>query len=200
MNKKKGIIIGVFALIITMVVGYALFSKNIEIKGTAKAQGSFDLTYTCVEESFSTATGTCTVDKNTITVTSNSSKPDDTYQVNVTITNTGTIPATLKTVDSPNNYDIPKSTNGELVAGDMMYIDATTFLGAHYEIGIGENTYYGDSEAEAAKMTIQPGESMTMTIGIGWINSDNLGMVQPKLPESGANIEYNITLGFAQAE
>ncbi len=29
MNKKRGIIIGIFTLMITMIIGYALFSENI---------------------------------------------------------------------------------------------------------------------------------------------------------------------------
>ncbi len=37
MNKKKGIIIGVLAVALVMVVGYALFSDTLTINGTATA-------------------------------------------------------------------------------------------------------------------------------------------------------------------
>ena len=43
MNKKKGIIIGVLAIALVMVVGYALFSDTLTINGTATAQGDFDM-------------------------------------------------------------------------------------------------------------------------------------------------------------
>ena len=47
MNKQKGIIIGILALIVTMMVGYAIFSETITINGTATAKGEFDMTITC---------------------------------------------------------------------------------------------------------------------------------------------------------
>ena len=43
MNKKKGIIIGVLAVALVMVVGYALFSDTLTIGGTATAEGNFDM-------------------------------------------------------------------------------------------------------------------------------------------------------------
>ncbi len=47
MNKKKGIIIGVLAVALVMVVGYALFSDTLTINGTATAKGEFALSVTC---------------------------------------------------------------------------------------------------------------------------------------------------------
>ena len=47
MNKQRKIIVGVLALAITMIIGYALFSENLTIDGTAKAEGSFDITAEC---------------------------------------------------------------------------------------------------------------------------------------------------------
>ncbi len=43
MNKQKGIIIGVLALMVTMMVGYAIFSETITINGTATAKGDFNI-------------------------------------------------------------------------------------------------------------------------------------------------------------
>lgn len=39
MNKKlsQGVVVGAFALFLTLMVGYALFSQNLNITGTAKA-------------------------------------------------------------------------------------------------------------------------------------------------------------------
>lgn len=49
MNKKlsQGVVVGAFALFLALMVGYALFSQNLKITGTAKAQGDFKITPTC---------------------------------------------------------------------------------------------------------------------------------------------------------
>ncbi len=202
MNKKKGIIIGIFALVVTMIIGYAYFSKNIEIKGTAKASGSFDLDYTCEYYGGDGPSGTCKVEGNTITTTSNMTKPGDNSRFTITITNNGTIPAVLKTVDSPNNYDVSKLFNdGELVAGDSGYVDRVNLLVAYYDIAAsdGGEAMFSDSAVEAANITIQPGESLRGHVDYAWFDSAVLGMEQPKLPEGGVNMEYSVTLGFEQA-
>ncbi len=203
MNKKKGIIIGAFALIITMVVEYALFGKSIEIKGTATASGNFDLEYECVEvrdgNGNPTDLGTCEIVNNKITTTSTLKKPIDAVEHIITITNRGTIPAVLKTIGSSNNYDEEKVAQGEWVSGDSIYVDRTTLLGATYVIDLDDgSSYYSDSVVEKARIIIQPGKSMRITIDHGWIDSENVGVVQPALPEGGATINYDITLGFEQ--
>ncbi len=48
MDKTRNkIFIGCLALLLVMVAGYALFSQNLTINGTAKAQGEFSVTPTC---------------------------------------------------------------------------------------------------------------------------------------------------------
>lgn len=47
MNKKSIIIIGCLGLVLSMMVGYALFSETININGTAKAGADFEITTTC---------------------------------------------------------------------------------------------------------------------------------------------------------
>ena len=48
MDKRKNkILVGCLALLLVMAVGYALFSENITINGTATAKGEFKLTTTC---------------------------------------------------------------------------------------------------------------------------------------------------------
>ncbi len=201
MNKKKGIIIGIFALVITMVIGYALFRKNIEIKGTATASGNFDIGYNCeIDPNASTATGSCEVKDSTIKTKSSLTKPTDEAVFNITITNNGTIPVVLATADSSNNYDVDRLNYGELVAGDSSYLDTDTFLAAYYELtpsGL-DNAIYGDSAVETAKITLLPGESLLVWVQHIWVDSALLNMEQPKLPEGGATMEYNVTLGFEQ--
>ena len=47
MNKQKKVIIAVLTLVVTMMVGYALFSEALTINGTATAKGDFSITATC---------------------------------------------------------------------------------------------------------------------------------------------------------
>ena len=47
MNKSNKILLVVFSFIVVCVIGYALFSENITVTGTATAQGTFDTTVTC---------------------------------------------------------------------------------------------------------------------------------------------------------
>ena len=48
MDKTRNkIFVGCLALLLVMVLGYALFSQNLNITGTAKAQGDFSLAITC---------------------------------------------------------------------------------------------------------------------------------------------------------
>ncbi len=112
MNKKKGIIIGAFALILTMVVGYALFGKNIEIKGTATAEGDFSLAATCesgINSKFTSLLETseyfpkeggyendsCSVEGTTVSFHSDLKYPGAARYFTTKITNTGTIDAKL---------------------------------------------------------------------------------------------------------
>ena len=46
MKNKNMIIIGVIAILLTVAVGYALFSDTLTINGTATAQGDFSFSVT----------------------------------------------------------------------------------------------------------------------------------------------------------
>ena len=57
MDKKRNrIFVGCLALLLVMVAGYALFSQNLTINGTAKAQGNFDIAFTCTTVTSENAT------------------------------------------------------------------------------------------------------------------------------------------------
>ena len=47
MNKRNKIMVVCLALLLTLSIGYALFSETITINGTATAKGSFDITPSC---------------------------------------------------------------------------------------------------------------------------------------------------------
>ena len=206
MDKRKNkILIGCLALLLVMTVGYALFSENITINGTATAKGDFNLSYTCEGKLEEGGTGTCSIDGKTITTTSNLTKPTDMVAYRVKITNTGSIPAVLKTVDSDNNC-LNDSEFQKTCPGDETYFDRSKGLEASYILdklksdgSFDENvSYWGDSSAEAAGITLQPGESMAVSIIHSWNDSGSL--TQPVLPAEGASINYNITLGFEQVQ
>ena len=167
-----------------------MFSESTTVTGTATAKGNFNITMECTSgQTVGTATGTCKVTDNKVTTTSNFKKPTDAYVNMVTITNSGTIPAVLKTVDSSNNKN-----NEWKVAGDERYLNEY-YLVAMYQL----EEYESDSSLEAAKIELQPGESISLIITHAW--GDSVGIdngVQKEVPEAGASMSYNITLGFEQ--
>ena len=47
MNKSNKILLGILSFVVVCVVGYALFSENITVTGTATASGTFDIARSC---------------------------------------------------------------------------------------------------------------------------------------------------------
>lgn len=109
MKKQNILIIGAIAIVLALAVGYALFSDTLTIGGTAKASGDFDVEFTtlgtptCVgysKECTAANLATISNDKNTLTITVNKlSFPGAYVEIPVTITNVGSIPAVLKSID-----------------------------------------------------------------------------------------------------
>ena len=213
-DKKSKVLIWCLALLLVMAVGYALFSENITINGTATAKGDFDISFACelLTEDFTYGedtyisgtiggTGECIINGQTITMTSTLTKPTDIVSYKVTLTNTGSIPAVLKTVDSSNNV-----ADGLSSAGDEFYFDRTNYLfGAYdfYKEGVTfstGNTISGDSTVENEKITLKPNETLTLIVTNLWADSNMVGESQTALPEEGVKMNYNITLGFEQVQ
>ena len=156
MNKENKILLGVLAFVVVCVVGYALFSETITINGTATATGDFDIGFECsVMQVNGNAKGDCSISGQTIITTSSLTMPTDAAIYTVTLTNKGSIPAVLKTVDSSNNSD------GVDNVGDAVYYDTTYGLAALYSVYDKDGNLYdsGDSDVETAKLIIQPDES-----------------------------------------
>ena len=109
MKKQSIAIIGVIAFVLAVAVGYALFSEKLTIDGTATAKGDFDVEFTSVgtptcsgfSGSCEAATlGTISDDKNTLTITVNKLQYPGAYvEIPVTVTNKGSIPAVLKSIE-----------------------------------------------------------------------------------------------------
>ena len=126
MNKKKGIIIGVLAVALVMVVGYALFSDTLTINGTATAEGEFELTTTCdddvndalgfnrPQESGSVSNSNINCSGKSVNVSATLGYPGSYKYYRVKVTNTGTIPAKLEKIvelNDPDLYTFSKENN-----------------------------------------------------------------------------------------
>ena len=109
MKKQSIAIIGVIAFVLAVAVGYALFSEKLTIDGTATAKGDFDVEFTSVgtptcsgfsETCEAANLGTISDDKNTLTITVNKLQYPGAYvEIPVTVTNKGSIPAVLKSIE-----------------------------------------------------------------------------------------------------
>ena len=114
MDKTRNkIFVGCLALLLVMVVGYALFSQNLTISGTAKAEGDFSVTMTCtpglVNEGFKEAdllgyalkqdnnytNDSCTVNGNKATYQAELKMPTAVRNFTIKMTNSGSIDAIL---------------------------------------------------------------------------------------------------------
>ncbi len=108
MNRKKNknnkyLILGaiVFALIAT--AAYALFTDTLDVSGNLSASAEFNLEYTATSTSSVAASSTISTDKKTLTVNANLSAPGEEVTISYTITNNGTLSATLKDIVSNHN-------------------------------------------------------------------------------------------------
>ena len=108
MKKQSIAIIGVIAFVLAVVVGYALFSYNLTVSGSATATGDFDVEFTSVGEITkvgytavdATEIAKISEDKNTLTVTVNKLDYPGAYvTIPVTITNKGSVSAKLKNIN-----------------------------------------------------------------------------------------------------
>ena len=114
MNKTRNkIFVGCLALLLVMVAGYALFSQNLNITGTAKAQGNFSVTMTCTpgltNEGFlnanylgyapkkdnNYANDSCTVNGNKVTYQAELKMPGAVRNFTIKMTNSGSMDAIL---------------------------------------------------------------------------------------------------------
>ena len=111
MDKTRNkIFVGCLALLLVMVAGYALFSQNLNITGTAKAQGDFDIEIVRAEitgeKGSAGATATISNDGRALTITIPKLEYPGAYvDVSYDIENKGTVQAIFK------NYSITGETN-----------------------------------------------------------------------------------------
>lgn len=139
-NKKRSILIVLVVLLLALAVGYAAFQQVLNITGTAKAAGNFEVKFvdpTTITSGHGTATKTA---DDTITVEATLGYPGDGCTVTAHITNAGTIPAKLTTL--------------ELLGSD----GATAFSDDDIEIKM----------PSIAEEELAPGETCEFTFSIAW--------------------------------
>lgn len=112
MNRGNKILVGILAFVLVCVVGYALFSDNIRVTGSATASGDWGIAATCQSGVFSEATAaanemglrkeggytgdTCKVTGGTnVSFSTNLLYPSAARHFTVKFTNTGNIAATI---------------------------------------------------------------------------------------------------------
>ena len=130
MDKTRNkIFVGCLALLLVMVAGYALFSQNLTINGTAKAEGKFNIEFTqatiSAEKGSTGATATISDNGKILTITAPKLEYPGAYvNVSYTVKNTGTIDAIF------NNRKITGTTNkikaNYYSASNLLYLASNT--------------------------------------------------------------------------
>ena len=194
MDKTRNkIFVGCLALLLVMVAGYALFSQNLNITGTAKAQGEFSLSMTCTpgildeiknyDADYGSQSGysndSCSVANDTVTFHADLAYPTARRYFTVKVVNTGSVTA----VDE--NFNLFYSDiNGTTKSGsqDCLYKISDDSV---VQCGITTNIY-GESASRFIKkslsgettivkfgdynnkLVLEPGETFYIVYGMGW--------------------------------
>lgn len=97
-SKKNYLIVALIVILLALAVGYAAFTQQLQIIGTAKAKGSWDIHFTneTIDVGDAENTAVLSNEDHTLTVNVALKKPGDTKTVTVDIVNEGTVDATLK--------------------------------------------------------------------------------------------------------
>ena len=126
MDKTRNkIFVGCLTLLLVMVAGYALFSQNLTINGTAKAQGEFSLTTTCTpgildeiknyDAGYASQSGysndSCSIANDTVTFHTDLAYPTARRYFTIKVKNTGSVTAIFKEVGDT-DVELCNDTNG----------------------------------------------------------------------------------------
>lgn len=106
-NKKKKnnkfLILATVAIALLGATAYALFTDALNIGGSLEGSAEFNLEYTATSTTSPAATSVISSDKKTLTIEALLSAPGETVNITYTITNNGTLSATLKDIVSNHN-------------------------------------------------------------------------------------------------
>jgi hypothetical protein len=112
-NDNRKFIVSLFIIILSLGVGYAIFSETINITGTAQTTGSFDIEFFEAASARLNKAGTLlentaeiSMDKNTLTLNvPNLETINSWVEFDITVKNVGTIAALLESVDVTGDND-----------------------------------------------------------------------------------------------
>ena len=208
MDKTRNkIFVGCLALLLIMVVGYALFSQSLNITGTAKAEGNFSVTMTCTpglsnqgftgadllgyapKEDNNYKNDSCTVTGDKVTYQAELKMPTAVRNFTVKMTNTGSIDAILD-INSINetksscigNYDtgeFGECTDGASVSNDITSGGIVGFEKSDGTVVLATN----DNTAEVLKFYDADNDKITIKPGesIYYVSTnswDDLGSIE----------------------
>lgn len=169
MKNHSMIIVGIVSFVLAISVGYALFSENLMVNGTATAEGTFDVEFTsigtptCVgftDNCSADALTNISSDKNTLNITVNKLEYPGAYvEIPVTVTSKGSIPAVLKSI-----------TETGLTTDDTIKV-----------------SYTGLSELKNQK--IEQNATQDFKIKVMWDSNSN---------KSAQNVQFSIKLNYEQ--
>lgn len=172
-SSKSKIIVGVIAFFLVLSVGYALFSRSLNLSGTAKAEGSFDIIFDRVEKiteegsKGATATIEETKKHNLEVVVPELQYPGAYASVDTVIKNVGSVDAVLKGI-------IVKDVNGNEINVDELSSDDI------------EVTFTGVAKNEVMK----PNDEKKITLMFKWKRES----VNPS-----SSVTFEITMQYEQA-
>ena len=190
MDKTRNkIFVGCLALLLVMVAGYALFSQNLTINGTAKAQGEFSLSMTCTpgildeiirySSDYGSQSGysndSCSVANDTVTFHTDLAYPTARRYFTVKVVNTGSITAVDESVDVLTQYmgNFENNKNCQYNSSDDSLVrcynpngnDTTNSKTKYFK-----TTRRGDISIleNRDKLTLEPGDTFYLVLGITW--------------------------------
>ena len=198
MDKTRNkIFVGCLALLLVMVAGYALFSQNLTINGTAKAQGEFSLSMTCTtgildeiknyDAGYGSQSGysndSCSVANDTVTFHTDLAYPTARRYFTVKVVNTGSVIAVDESVDL-----YMKFATGEIDSTSPLYkanqnclykvsddsvVQCVGLTAQDYVIS-GTKFIKKSVNGEVTfmndrdKLTLEPGDTFYLVYGLGW--------------------------------
>ena len=189
MDKTRNkIFVGCLALLLVMVAGYALFSQNLTINGTAKAQGEFSLSMTCTpgildeiknyDADYGSQSGysndSCSVENDTVTFHADLAYPTARRYFTVKVVNTGSVTAVDEVVDvMTQTYLNIENKNCQYKSSDDSLVKCYTANGndlTNSKMKYIKKTKDGEISylINRDKLTLEPGDTFYLTLGITW--------------------------------
>ena len=187
MDKTRNkIFVGCLALLLVMVAGYALFSQNLTINGTAKAQGEFSLSMTCTPgileirnyiADYGSQSGysndSCSVANDTVTFHTDLAYPTARRYFTVKVVNTGSITAVDEDVDvmtqilsNSKNIDCKYDISGNVMGCARPNENDITNSKTRY-IKVTKNGKILFLKSRD-KLILEPGDTFYLALGITW--------------------------------